>query len=277
MNELKTVMSQCIKGDIHKGIYRSNYVAVLCDETTDISIKKQLIVYICYVCDNDFKVHYLKIKDMKDGSAEIIEDELLNLCQEKELNLSKVVGFGSDRASVMMGSNSGVATRLKSHNPSLISVHCIAHCLALAVAQAADSILYLKILKIVSQIYYYYNNSAVRSASLNDIWEVDPVLKTKATGNTCWLSHDHVISTIRRILLSLIGHLEKEAAEKGDTLAIGLVCVIKTYYFVASTYLFRDVLSHLSRLSRLFQERDIDFSKIQLHVRIYHHRSVRDT
>ena len=31
-------------------------------------------------------------------------------------------------------------------------------------------------------------------------------------------------------------------------------------------YLLSDILLHLSRLSRLFQERDIDFSKIHVHV-----------
>ena len=135
--------------------------------------------------------------------------------------------------------------------------------MALAAAQAADSIPYLKKFKrCLSKIFYYYHISSVRSATLRAIQEVldDPVLKTKAAGDTHWLSHDQAISTIRRILPSLIAHTENEA------LAIGIVHVIRSYYFVASVYLLSDILPHLSRLSRLFQEHDIDFSKVQIHV-----------
>lgn len=211
----------------------------------------------------------MKIQDLKDGTAATIEDALLSVCQQAGVGLSKVIGFGSDGASVMVGGRSGVATRLKSHNPSIVSVHCVAHRLALSAAQAADNVPYLKKFKrYLSQIFFYYHNSSVRSASLKAIQEVldNPVLKTKAAGDTRWLSHDQAVSTIRRILPSLVAHVEKEAEEKGDALALGLVHVIRKYYFVASLYLLSDILPHLSRLSRLFQESDIDFSKVQVHV-----------
>ena len=261
MFEFVTILSQCIERNIQTELDRSEYISLLCDETTDISITKQLIVYVRYALDGELRVRYFKISDLKDGTAVTIEAELLSM--------SKIVGFGSDGASVMVGRRNGVATRLKSYNPSLISVHCVAHRLALAAAQAADTIPYLKkFKKYVSQIFYYYHNSSVRSASLKAIQEVldDPVLKTKAAEDTRWLSHDQAISTIRRILPSIIAHTEKEAEEKGDALALGIVHVIRSYYFVASVYLLSDVLPHLSRLSRLFQERDIDFSKVGIHV-----------
>ena len=38
MNKLITVLSQCIEGDIHQEIEHSDYVSLLCDETTDVSI-----------------------------------------------------------------------------------------------------------------------------------------------------------------------------------------------------------------------------------------------
>ena len=105
----------------------------------------------------------------------------------------------------------------------------------------------------------------MHSASLKAIQEVldDPLLKTKAAGNTYWLSHDQAVSTIRWILLLFTAHLEKQAAEKGDALAIGLSRVIKTYYFVASTYLFSDISPGLVDY---FKNVTLTFSKIQVHV-----------
>ena len=236
----------------------SHYVSLLCDETTDVSITKQLIIYVRYVLEGDIRVDYLKISDLKDGTAATIE-ELLSVCQFVGINLSKVVGFGCDGASVMVGARNGVATRLKSHNPVMISIHCVAHRLALAATQAADSIPYLKKFKqYLFQIFYYYHNSAVWSASLKAIQEVleDPILKTKEAGDTRWLSHDQAVSTVRQILPSAIVHMEEEA-DKGDALALGIVHVMRNYYFVAYVYLLSNILPHHSRLSRLFQECDI--------------------
>ena len=191
MFEFISVLSQCIEQKVRAELDHSHYVSLLCDETTDVSIAKQLIIYVRYVLEGDIRVRYLKISDLKDGTAATIEEELLSVCQSVGINLSKVVGFGSDGASVMVGARNGVATR--SHNPVMISIHCVANRLALAAAQAADSIPYLKKFKrYLSQIFYYYHNSAVRSASLKAIQEVleDPILKTKAAGDTRWLSHD---------------------------------------------------------------------------------------
>ena len=63
---------------------------------------------------------------------------------EKQLPLEKLSGIATDEASAMVGSRTCVATQLKGKNPFMSSVHCIAHRLALASAQAADSVPYVK-------------------------------------------------------------------------------------------------------------------------------------
>ena len=212
-------------------------------------------------------MRYLKIKDLPNGTAETVENALVSACQEADIPLTKVMGFGSDGASVMVGSKTGVAVRLKRHNAAMISVHCVSHRLALASAQAADSVPYLEKFKNhLTQIFRYYHYSSVCSASLISMQTLldDPVLKLKAASNTRWLPHDQAVSTIWKILSSLVAHMEQEAETKGDVVALGLISAIKT--FVASIYLFSDILPHLSALSCLFQERDIDYSQITTHV-----------
>lgn len=44
-------------------------------------------------------------------------------------------------------------------------------------------------------------------------------------GDTRWLSHDQAVTTICRVLPSLIADLEREAGEKGDAVALGIVQV----------------------------------------------------
>ena len=60
------------------------------------------------------------------------------------LDINKLCSFGSDGCVAMVGRVSGVASRLKVCQPCLVSVHCINHRLALAVAHAADNMPYLK-------------------------------------------------------------------------------------------------------------------------------------
>ena len=81
-----------------------------------------------------------------------------------------MVGFGSDGASVMVGKKAGVAARIREIVPHLVNNHCIAHRLALAAAQASDSIPYLKKFKaVLQQLFCYYEASAVRTAGLKEI------------------------------------------------------------------------------------------------------------
>ena len=78
------------------------------------------------------------------GTAETIEGAILQYLGDKTLQITKLCAFGSDGASVMINKLTGVAVRLQGHNPSMIAVHCVNHRLALASAQASDSVPYLK-------------------------------------------------------------------------------------------------------------------------------------
>ena len=166
----------------------------------------------------------------------------------------------------MTGRQNGVSVRLKSHSPRTIAVHCINHRLALAAANASDSIPYIKQFKsILQSLFYFYQNSAVRTASLQTIQEVlnDPVIKCKQAKDVRWLSHENAIKAVVRSLPSLLVSLDREASENGEPTALGLYKFMKSYKFVASVYLLSDILPHLGCLSRIFQKENVNLSLIQ--------------
>ena len=166
------------------------------DESTDIAILKQLVLVARYMTETGVKTSFLFIQDIHDGMAETIETALLQGLVEKLLDITRLRAFGSDGASVMTGRLNGVAVRLKGHSPRMISVHCVAHRLALAAAHAADGIPYLQRFKSILQtLFYFYQNSAVRMANLHALQEVldDPSKsvswpRTYARFHTIWLS-----------------------------------------------------------------------------------------
>ena len=109
--------------------------------------------------------------------------------------------FGSDGASVMTGRRTGVATRLRAHNPEMMSLHCSAHPLALASSQAAEGVAYMKSFSShLVTLYYHIANSPVREAVLHEIQQMmeEPVLHVKKAIYTRWLSHDKAVTAISR-------------------------------------------------------------------------------
>ena len=124
----------------------------------------------------------LKVVSLQDGKAETIEQKLVEICQTCKIPLTKIFGFGSDGASVMVGRSSVVATRQKKHNSEMRSIHCGAHRLALASLQAAERIVYLKRFdNHLITLFYYFKNSPVCEAALHQIQEITegPVLRLK--------------------------------------------------------------------------------------------------
>ena len=165
----------------------------------------------------------------------------------------------------MVGKASGVATRLKTHNAEMISIHCGAHQLALSCAQAAQSITYLKCFDShLIALFYYFKNSSVCEAALHQIQEMmeERTLHLKRAVYTRLLSHDQAVTSIRNTFNSLLATLERAVVENDDAVAQGLLYAMKTYKFVATLYLLFDVLPILTTLSLVFQKENVSLTAI---------------
>ena len=264
MHEIIEVLSATVEEEILQDIRASPLISILCDESTDIAIVKQLVVYVRYIKNGKTVTRFLKIQDLFDGTAVTIETALLEILSKLQIPLEKVAAFGSDGAAVMVGRRNGVATKLKDRIPHLVAIHCVAHRLALATAHASDSVACIKKYSITLQtIYYFFQNSSVRMAHLQEIQQIlgDPSLKFKEPKHVRWLSHGKAVTAIRRCLPSLITTLEQEAVN--NPTAAGLVKAVMKYEFVACTFLLSDILPSLNWLSLIFQRKDIYFSVIQ--------------
>ena len=87
-------------------------------------------------------------------TAKCIYDRVVGVLCEMDLELSRVIGLGSDGASVMMGRHSGVAALLKKANSFSIQV---AHRAALVALDAAKAVEHVRAYKsTISSIYSFY-------------------------------------------------------------------------------------------------------------------------
>ena len=201
------VLSSTIEEDILNKMRLSATISLMADESTTVSGTKELIVYGRCVKDGNPESHFLKMLKLEDGKADTIVAALTGYLGEAGISLYHVSRFGSDGAAVMIGSRAGVATQFKALNPALINVHCICHRLALAASQAAMEVDYLKKVKeVLTSLFHFYSNSAVRTAGLEHMQELlgDPTLHVKEAKDVRWLSYQKAVATIVRIYPSLI-------------------------------------------------------------------------
>ena len=192
IQEMVHVLSATVEEEILEDIHSSPLVGLLCDESTDIAVTNQLVVYARYIKNGKAYTRFLKIKELTNGSAPTIERALLELCTEGRIPLEKIAAFGSDGAPVMIGRREGVAAKLKVHIPHLVSIHCAAHRLALATSHASEKVPYIKrYSKLLESIYHFYQKSTTRQVRLHQMQQVfgDPNLKLKEPKHVRWLSH----------------------------------------------------------------------------------------
>lgn len=212
-NELKLHRSKCtniilnvlaphFNADLLKSI-GDGYFSILIDESTDISVKKFLGITIIYFNKEIGEVvsTYLALVEISNCDAESITNAIKITLESKGLSLKKLVGIGTDNASVMVGINNGVHQKLKEHIPSLILVPCVCHSLQLAVSAAANDALPRHIDFLVKETYNWFSHSTLRQNEYRTLYKAlndghNPLKIIKACG-TRWLS---IESAINRIL-----------------------------------------------------------------------------
>ena len=257
VQEVVICLGSVISGGIFEELRASPFFALMVDETTYVAVTKEVILYARYLGkDRKVQTSFIAMEEVADGRADTIMRVLKKVCNDHHLDIErKLVAFGSDGAAVMIGQHGGVAAQPKQLSPWVIANHCVAHRLALASAQAADEITYVKKFKmILSQLYRFYDNSAVRTAGLKEIQDIlnDPRLKLTEAKDVRWLSHEKAVSNLHRCLPSVLASLEREASERHDAQALGLASFTRKYEFIGTLLMFVMYFHHLPHCRVLF-------------------------
>ena len=256
-SDMQDVIDECIQQSIITEINSSDAYGLMIDESTDVTITKKLVVYAKIVSHCRTKARFLTNIDIPDGRAETIYDALMSWTNEKKINLVHLVGFGSDGASVMVGSKSGVATRMKALNPFLVSVHCAAHRLALASSEDTKDITYLtKFMEMLHAIYNYFHNSVVRSAKLRAVQAAleEPVRSYKEVFSVRWLSLYNAVEAVLRSWPALQTTPGDEVVSSSNPAASGILKFTSQFIFLATSFFLLDTLSVLKTVTKVFQK-----------------------
>ena len=162
------IHEKVLSPELFAGVSNSPWFSIVCDESTDISVSEQLIVYARYVDvqARELVSRFIELRKVcGHPNAENITSTILDIIGPNghDFPLSKLVCLSTDGASVMQSPIGGVIAKLRERlrRPQLVSQHCCTHRLVLA-GKDAQKGLPSFIEANVAEIMKYFKHSAVR-------------------------------------------------------------------------------------------------------------------
>lgn len=175
-----------------------------------------------------------------------------------------MIKAGCDGASVNLGVNDSVATRLRENRPYVMTVHCVAHRLELGALSALKQNTTLNtIYEILKKIHKHYHYSPKALRELRAIAEAmdEKILKPTRLQGTRWMPHLHqsikCMLTSYDVILAHFEHVSQAAPGKATAEVKGRAHFVshKMRDFRVLRYMFfmQDLLEIISTLSRKMQ------------------------
>ncbi|XP_060870883.1 zinc finger MYM-type protein 1-like [Metopolophium dirhodum] len=119
----------------------ADFLAVITDETTDITKISQLTTVFRYVNDKGVQERFIGFSDVSaDRSAKSLADHFFSILPEYICDENKLVAQTYDGAAVMSGSHNGLQTLIKQKYKNAMYIHCYAHKLDLVLKQSVSHI-----------------------------------------------------------------------------------------------------------------------------------------
>ncbi|XP_040275677.1 protein ZBED8-like [Bufo bufo] len=98
------------------------------DESTDVANCSQLLVFVRYINDGDFKDEFLFCKPLETTTtARDVFDKVGSFLKEHQISWEKVCGVCTDGAPAMLGCRSGFQRLVLNESPKVIGTHCMIH------------------------------------------------------------------------------------------------------------------------------------------------------
>lgn len=184
----------------------------------------------------------------------------------------KLVGVGCDGASVNIGRNNSVATRIQDQGHDyILIVHCVAHRLELGVLSAIrDNRLMADLKDVLHKIYKHYHYSPKAVREVQEIAESmdENILRPNRVDGTRWTPHMEralrILTTSYNVLLAHFEHVSQARTATAEVTgrAVFLTRKLRDFKFVKFMHFMRDLLGIIATLSQRFQRDDLTASSM---------------
>ena len=243
--------------------------AILIDESTTISRKTTLIIYMRAVIGTAQKpqTFFFDLIELSSTEADQIYTALLKSLDAHGLSLvilrSLLINVTTDGASVMLGKHSGVCAKLVSEFPDLVIWHCSNHRLELSVHGTVEEVAGTNHFHIFfDKLYCLYHKSPKAQRELEACCRElhDRCLVIGRILNTRWVASSlRTVVAVWKQFEALHNHVSQAAADdarmKRERAQYGgLMTKLRTNEFVLNLGIMRDALEELADVSWQLQK-----------------------
>ncbi len=266
---IATYIADQIRDDLKEKVRNARVISICYDGATDCSVTEVEMVYVRLLDNGMPRSFYLKIVDVEHAHADGVYTAVNSAFEDLGMPdwKEKTVAAGSDGASVNIGVNNSVATRiLADGHEYIIIIHCVAHRLELAVLQSLRNYQPLKdVQDILLKIHKHYHYSPKALRQLRSIAEAmeQKIIKPTRLQGTRWMPHmSKALATLLDSYPVLVAHFEHIGEERVATAevqgrAVYLYRQLKNFRKLRFMFFMKDLLHVISLLSLTFQRDDI--------------------
>lgn len=266
-NIINHIANEMRKQLISRIVNLQSKLSVLIDESTSLSNKTTLIIYLkTSLGGENPECIFLDLCELDSQDAEHIEMKLLETLKihgfNEEYLKTNWIAIATDGASVMVGKYSGVVTRLRQRYPKLFTWHCLNHRLELSVSDVIKDVRGINHFKsFLDKLYTIYSQSPKNSRALECVCH-ELGLKFKKVGRVLgmrWVASS--FNTVRAYRLwdsyeALYRHFKTSCEDPNLTATfLGLKRKLESPEFLLDLGLMYDILQELSVLSTELQSR----------------------
>ncbi|XP_021756932.1 zinc finger MYM-type protein 1-like [Chenopodium quinoa] len=254
---------------------------ILVDESSDVSVKEQLVVVLRFVNKSGLVVErFLGLMHVPNTCAISLKSAIESLLLENGLSMTSVRGQDYDGASNMRGEFGGLKTLVLNENRSAYYVHCFSHQLQLTlVGTSKNHVDVIWFFDVVSDILNVVGSSckkqdilrekrAMRVAEQINNGEIETgkglnqELGLKRLGETRWGSHYKSLLNLIELypyVIDVLDFIYSDASFSGHRKnARGLMVSLHSFDFAFILHLMFDILGITNELSLALQTEDQD-------------------
>ena len=200
---IKYISKALFDENICKKLGQANFIAVLCDGSTDVAVIKKECIYILFADPDNFqpKLTFLSLKDLPNQDANGIMSAIIEAFNAVQMPFlkDKLVYLASDGATVNSGTKVGLAVKFREAGAScLVFVWCMSHRIEIALKDSLDNAMQPNAIQLsLTALSYCYEKSSKKLRELHKLHKVlselyefeDGRVKPSKCSGTRWIAH----------------------------------------------------------------------------------------
>ncbi|XP_042242452.1 zinc finger MYM-type protein 1-like [Homarus americanus] len=269
-NELLESMFNTCQERIREEVNNAKYLAVMCEENTDIDGKLQLVIVLRYEVQGKpverFWGFFNPVDQTAEASASVLLNELRTLIGNSP---EKLIAQTYDGAPALSGVNRGAQARIKEMYNNAHFIHCYAHQLNHILEQATSQNKSVRIFfNSLSGIPAFFSRSPQRMAALENV--ASHIIPNPSA--THWNFKSRTVNAVHEMKAAIYEYCNTlEASNSRDIgcAAARIKITLNDPEFEFWLEFFSKVMPHIDVLFSQFQSRNIDAVKANVSLNVF--------